>query len=414
VLATLLLLVPALSAQSSQEGHFDGTWRVESTPWEVFLTRSGSKITGLVNHCANSMSEVFNGTIEGEIVTFQCKRAADAGGTITFRARIDGDEMTVTWTRDGGVAPGPANTLFRPSAPDHFVAKRVPDGELAATARSPRGSIFYGAVSVRSSNVQATGTLYVPETTDRIRVIVFVDLWGAGIDLEDNADWERLAADNKGALAFARFSSIGPSIDELRGAAVLSADERARIVSPLLQEFARASGHSELVNAPLVWWAHSAADTLEQRFATLYPSRTVGLVYYHAGCSDPANGELRVIPALCLAGGRDASVPTASVEALWKPGRAAGSPLTFAMDREATHGDKAGLERATPLMLAWTAAVISQRLGPVAGTLRAVRTDAPVGARVPLESLSGLNERDNWLPDEATAQAWRTLTAAGR
>jgi hypothetical protein len=356
------------------------------------------------------MSEVFDGIIEGDFVTFQCRRAPDAGGSITFRGRVDGDEMAVTWTRNGGVPPGPGNTLFRPGAPDHFIAKRVPDGELAATARSPHGSAFYGAVRLRSSNVQATGTLYVPESVERIQVIVFVDLWSAGVDLEDNGDWERLAADNSSALAFARVSSIGPSIDELRGAVVLSANEKARIVPLLLEEFGRASGHSELANAPLVWWAHSAAASIEQRFATLYPSRTVGLLYYHAGCSDAAHNELRLMPALCLAGGRDGGVPPASVEAEWKTGRGEGWPLTYAVDAEATHGDRPGVERATPLMLAWTAAVIRQRVNVETSQLRPIRADA----RVSPESLSGLNERDNWLPDDATTQAWRTLTTAGK
>jgi hypothetical protein len=123
------------------------------------------------------------------------------------------------------------------------------------------------------------------------------------------------------------------------------------------------------------------------------------------------------VPSLLISGGQDTTAPSSMAEALWKSGRAVGAPWTFAIHGDAVHGEPKDLAPAAALMTSWTAAVVRHRLPAGAATLRDVTEssgwmgDNRTGAIGPYESFTGEKVAASWLPDEATALAWRALHA---
>jgi hypothetical protein len=188
----------------------------------------------------------------------------------------------------------------------------------------------------------------------------------------------------------------------------------------LLKKLAQESGHQELVDAPLLFWGHSAAAGFGGTFAAIHPERTIALVNYQGGGGTRVNMKvLSRIPSLYLAGGKDDATALANTLDMWKSGRSTGALWTFAIQPDATHGDNEFLKKANDLMIPWIAAVLRQRLSPDGKTLRAV-TDASgwlgnngTGTVAPSSAFIGSKAEASWLPDEATARGWQVVTGLG-
>ena len=94
-----------------------------------------------MSSCASISVEIYDGTIDGNTITFKCK-SLDGDRTISFRGVINRDEIAFTWTkqvRDGGVPVAPAGSEVNPakgtfgaSTPPQFTAKRVPGGAVGS------------------------------------------------------------------------------------------------------------------------------------------------------------------------------------------------------------------------------------------------------------------------------------------
>ena len=417
VLAIIFAMCAPIHAQTGPTG----TWRVEyesMPPWEVVLRVNRSKLTGMVSQCAGRLTEISEGHVDGNRITFKCTRP-DNVTTIEFTGTVNADEIAFTWDmrlRDGSLPPPVGNLVLGPLAPRHFIAKRVSDGLLAKRFDDAvRGVEFAAAVNLLQRDTKVDGTLFVPAKLKRVRAVIVVARWGLGDDFYQDAKVWKLLETTGSAVLLARFSDMGPTTILWRNQFNRDASEGLVI---LLQRFAQESGHRELSNVPVLFWGHSAAGFMAQVFADRNPDRVLAFVDYHAGLAGDAKGALTKIPGLLLAGGKDTASPASVVETTWKSGRAMRAPWTFAVEPDAAHGDLT--EKGYALMVPWIEAVIRQRLPKDGTTLRAA-TDSSGwlgrqqnGEIAPYGTFAGSKTEASWLPDEASARGWQAVVGAAK
>jgi pimeloyl-ACP methyl ester carboxylesterase len=190
----------------------------------------------------------------------------------------------------------------------------------------------------------------------------------------------------------------------------------------LLERLGEQSGHQELKDAKILVWGHSAAASFAITFAALYPKRTIAFVRYHShlrGLSVDLPAVAQV-PGLIFAGENDAAAGVEDAEALWKGGRAANAPWTFAIEPGATHASSAALKRANDLAIPWITAVFRQRLAGDGTTLHVVNEGSGwlannrTGEITSYGSFSGVTAEASWLPDDASARGWRVVSGFPR
>ena len=416
----ILVGVSVLTAQQAGPG---GTWKADDLEdWSVYLRTDGSRLTGLVSHCATVFQqpvEIYDANISGNTVTFKCM-SPDHDRVLTFTGSLKGDAISIAWekrVRDGGLDNGSVDRRFSPSAARQFIVRRIADGELANAANETRGVEFAAGVNVRAKDEKAEGLLFVPRNVSHARAVIVVIKYGLGFDnIFYDPRWRKLAASADAPLLWVRFSEIGLSADEfpIERPVIQGADA---LVS-LLQEIAQKSGHPELADAPVILWGHSGAGGRASLWASQNPQRTLAFVRYHSG---PVTGDVNVvakIPALYLSGRQDTTAPPRAAEDLWKSGRSLNAPWTFAIEPEAQHGDPKDLEKANDLVIPWIAAVTRQRLSP-SGSLRSVADGAAwIGNNQTAEirlfgEFTGPKAEASWLPDETTARAWQRMLGGG-
>ena len=231
VLAMLMVTSVLVSAQPA----ITCTWRAEAVgagPWTVALTAEGPRLTGRVSACTSLPVEIYEGSIDGDTISFKCK-SPDGDRVVTLTGRIDGDEMIFTWgkqVRDGGALlpspvdldPGDSNAreMFGPSTPSQFTARRVTGGGIEVAA----------ALNLPQKGVKVEGTLFLPQNVSRVRaVIVLLNSgfsWeGMGGAFYRDPELRKLAATLECGLLLPRITNIVQGdqppriIDFLRNAA---------------------------------------------------------------------------------------------------------------------------------------------------------------------------------------------------
>ena len=157
---------------------------------------------------------------------------------------------------------------------------------------------------------------------------------------------------------------------------------------------------------------HNVRRTLSRSHRRLHSVST------HLRGLSPNVKACRNIPALLIAGGKDEQAGTEDAETLWRSGRSAGAPWTFAIDPAATHGSEEHFVSNHALMIPWIAAVLRQRLAPDSTRLRPVTDDSGwLGNNqsadvVPHTGVFRSQRAASWLPDEVTARGWQTVWGA--
>jgi hypothetical protein len=332
------------------------------------------------------------------------------------------------------------------------------------------GAEFAAAANLIAKNVKAQGTIFVPDEARPVRAaIVLVESWpgadrgvydatGRKIDdaeasrrvppgaaraaepdlavgrFRDQA-WRSLSRRCECALLHLRLGTIRPETSA--GLAANGVVRRNGISNRLtrtageggadaliviLQRLGEDSGRKELTDAPLLLWGWSATASFATTFAELYPERTVAFIRYHShlrGLSPDIN-VLKNIPGLLIAGGKDEVAGTEDAETLWKRGRSAGAPWTFAVEPDGAHGSEETLVASHQLILPWIAAVIPQRLASFGEPLRPLSDDrAWLGNHQTAEAAlhatsSGAKNTASWLPDEITARGWKAVLGAAK
>lgn len=427
----IVLAMCAPSFSQTQPSNVTGRWRAEGIgrpfPWEVVLRADGPMLVGAVNSCASNLGgalEIFDGRIDERTVAFKC-RSGDRYRVVTLSGTLNGDEIVFAWQLQvfpGGTNPfANSDGLFGVSAPSRFTVRRVPDTADALSDLIDRvpGMEFSAAVNLQPKDVKVEGTIFVPSAVTRVRVVLVTFEFGLGYNLIRSPQWPKLLASVEGAGLSVRFSSIGPGVQKGLAAANAEGAGTDALIA-VLQRLSQETGHQELAEAPLVFWGHSGAGGVASTFASRLPERTLAFVRYHSGPNP--GGDLRVvsrIPALILEGGKDMPDFNVAAELLWRSGRLAAAPWTFAVEPDATHGNAEDLKNANRLLIPWIAAVVRLRLPPNGGSLRAVSdASAWMGDSwnlevAPYDRFSGSRTESSWLPDETSARAWQAVLTSG-
>jgi hypothetical protein len=427
VLCTLAVLFATCAPTYAQSG-ITGTWRAQAIgslfTWEVFLKTDGSKLTGVVDNCVPSQTEISEGKVVGNTVSFVCIRG-DGVSTLTFQGTLKADEILFTWgheDRNGNLGPRPDHPLFGSAAPRQFTAKRVPDGKLAGLLELG-GTKLSGAVNLREKDIRIEGTLFLPDKVTHLRTVIVVVRYGLGFAVEQDPEWLRLSATTESGLIFAQLWNIGPTIDHDNNTMLRPSASDALIL--LLQRLAQESGHGEVATAPLVLFGQSGAGLFETNFIQQYPRRVAAFVHYHSvQIGDADMKRLIQVPALLIAGGKDTVVRPEVVHDFWQRGRTLGAPWTYAFDPDSPHGDDTPsysfLKKSDGLMIPWIKAVIRERVSQDGQTLRELNDETAfmannqTGEIAQSARFSGSKSVASWLPDETSARAWQSLRALGK
>ncbi|HUF46510.1 MAG TPA: hypothetical protein VMM93_01780 [Vicinamibacterales bacterium] len=213
------------------------------------------------------------------------------------------------------------------------------------------------------------------------------------------------------------FSRIAGQDAGQEGQGAIAERAGADAVELLLRRLGDESSRPELATAPLIIWGHSAGGQLGSRIASVLSQRTIAFIHYHTnGGVREGQRALYRIPALLFVGGKDAAADAGLAEGAWRAGRLAGAPWTFATEPDADHGNPAHLRQANDLLIPWMTAVVRLRMSPDEASLRPVsERDGWAGQHrtrevSPYAMLIEPRADVSWLPDEASARAWQTVT----
>ena len=117
------------------------TWKaldVAYAPWTFTLRVEGNTVKGTVSQgrvnpanghttTATNPVEIYDGTIQGNTISFKCNSPGSGDRVITFNGEINRDE--ITFTRNVQVRPGGhpgEDGIYGASGASHFTAKRDP------------------------------------------------------------------------------------------------------------------------------------------------------------------------------------------------------------------------------------------------------------------------------------------------
>ena len=280
------------------------------------------------------------------------------------------------------------------------------------------------SASAQGGAVDAEANLLLPEAAAPVRGVIAVLRWGAGRGVYDDPAWRQLAKDLQCGLLQLALTNRGGPADPLELPVAEQANRNAPLggaeaLLKILDEFARQSGRSELQNAKLLLWGHSAAGSFGTTFAAMHPARTIAFVRYNSNSRGlPVDlTTIARIPGLIFAGEKDTTAGIEDSEHLWKSGRALQAPWTFAVVPGAPHGSAEAVRKANDLALPWIQAIVTQRLTNSVAALQPVDDASAWLASgtsvVAAASFRGPKAEASWLPDEASARGWRIVTGTG-
>jgi dienelactone hydrolase len=160
-------------------------------------------------------------------------------------------------------------------------------------------------------------------------------------------------------------------------------DGIGRAIFTALEQFAKASGHSELSSAKLILLGFSGTGALFAHFVGYAPARVAAAILGAPGHYDPV-GMDRVhlppaalnVPELILVGGADKVSGTQKPYNYFRSYREQGAPWTFLVQNRTPH---CCISNAKPFVLAWLDTVIRLR-----------RTS-------PAKSLTPIDQRHGWV-----------------
>jgi hypothetical protein len=298
-----------------------------------------------------------------------------------------------------------------------------------------RGRELAAAVNLHQKDIKAEGTLFVPREVRHVRAVIVVINWGMSQYLYEDPRWRKLSEGLALGLLHVRIGNIATGVEtrvtpsgrvvpnlspERRPERNAAVDGVSDALFTVLDRLAQESGHQELKRAPLLFWGHSAGGSFGPTFAALYPGRTLAFIRYHTH-QRGLPLEMRVvsrIPALLFAGLNDETAGVEDIQSLWKSGRSMAAPWTFVLRADAPHGSIEALKSADDVAIRWITAVVRQRVISRTSDLQQV-TDgsAWLGDNETLEiaphsALSGSRANTSWLPDAATARAWRAVSTS--
>jgi hypothetical protein len=257
-----------------------------------------------------------------------------------------------------------------------------------------------------------------------LRAVLAVADYEAGREIFTLPAWRTFAAREHCALLLHSLGQDDPRFKLAKGESAVAALEAA------LAHFANTAARPELAHAPWMLAGLSQSAWQAHALANLRPARTLALLLFHASTSPHAPEEYlhpgtQDVPALLAMAG-DESFPIEML-AFARTGAQRGRPWTYLLQPAVPHHRLGPPE--FPVL--WLGTALAQRLTPD-GTLR--RIDPATGWRADYAESSPQPNRRRaaraeifppgappagrshapllWLPDEATARAWREAVLA--
>lgn len=282
-----------------------------------------------------------------------------------------------------------------------------------ALAASPAGSYDYDAGPCAEAGLSvAKFRLHVSEAKKPPRGILVL-LGGRNSDARgrcDQPEW-RLAAKEDGLALMACFLK-GPEADH----ETYQLDERgatARHINGALIAVAAIAGRPEIAGLPLAFWGVSAGGNVSAAYAGHFPERTLSVVTIVApnGHGRPNRKKIKV-PILAVIGKNDRPAWLSYAMECYESARDADAPWTLALHARRGH-DGAGSDG---LARTFLHATVTQRLmGSSEKSPKLMPVDVTGGWLGDLQSydihphalFTGDKKNATWLPDRATAEAWR-------
>ena len=189
-----------------------------------------------------------------------------------------------------------------------------------------------------------------------------------------------------------------------------------------LTHFADQSGHPEVATVPLLLWGISAGGQFDYNYVLWKPEQVMAFVVNKGGYynQEAPDSRARSVPGLFFLGLTDADYRIKGVTAIWTEGRKGGALWALAAQPNSGHE----FSKTGPLARVFFEAVLKARLNddsaaPDGPPMKSMQENpAWLGNLTTHEIHDDSNDTDldhsaAWLPDEATAQAWKIFVSGG-
>lgn len=249
---------------------------------------------------------------------------------------------------------------------------------------------------------------------------------GDGRPMADDAAFQKLAEDTGCALLACHLKG------EQNGGYADPARWSGNVILRAIRDLGKSSGHSELAEAPLAFWGHSAGGMFNYNFACWKPERVIAFVANKGGYYSTRTSEkLFRVPGIWFAGSKDEDVRIQNIASFFVAGRRRGAPWALAVEPNAGHE----VGRTKEVGIAYLEAMIPLRLGlkkngetaadqKLGAPPEAASADGPKIVPVTDQAWVGdlashdIKQADAqpdphkinaWLPDEPFAKLWRSF-----
>jgi poly(3-hydroxybutyrate) depolymerase len=240
---------------------------------------------------------------------------------------------------------------------------------------------------------------------------------GDGRDLVNDLLWQELARKYNFAVVGCYFTDFQHeemntekycNVKEGSGQALLDA----------ISHLAKKSGHTEMANAPLLLWGHSAGGQFNYEFVCWKPERVIAFVVNKGGFyySALASKQTRNVPGIFFTGQKDMESRKYIVKGIFTMNRRIGAFWTFAEEPEAGHEigqtqnlSKIFFDEIIPLRIQ------NSNISDRSSILHPIPVNSgligDINARE-YKPFSNVQESDTlnvWLPDTLFAEAWKSF-----
>jgi poly(3-hydroxybutyrate) depolymerase len=235
---------------------------------------------------------------------------------------------------------------------------------------------------------------------------------GDGRAMAEDTVWQAFAARNKLAIVACRFTDKPHDQNFIEDYVNVSHGSGQALLD-VIGKFAARARHTEIANAPLVFWGMSAGGQFDYEFAAWKPERVAAFVVNKGGIYYTAltPRATREVPALLFIGGKDLESRVETITGLFAVNRRGGALWALTEEPGAAHV----VGRSRDLSIIFFDAVLPLRIGdddslkPLAeksGMIGDVHTKEiqPMPDKAPANPTA-------WLLNERVARAWQAVVS---
>lgn len=253
--------------------------------------------------------------------------------------------------------------------------------------------------------------VWIPDASQPVRgmIVLVPGLNQDGRGAVDAGDWQALARDLRFGLIACNLTSADGGSDYC-----YAGKGSGKLLLEALGKFAAAENRPEVAHVPLLLWGHSAGGQFNYNFACWKPERTLAFIV-NEGAYDydtPATSLTRSTPAILFAGEKDKPERISNITHLFQTGRMQGALWAYCLEKGMGHAVGPSQRVAQQFFRS----IVALRLpdgGLDSGMKHLVPSDGLLAARdgdaLPAAQYKGSPRDASWLPDAATAAAWKAV-----